>query len=53
MPQGFGFGLVSFNIFINYLDRNKENVLIIFSSIIKLDRRAKKLNIIKSEFPKD
>lgn len=38
MPQGFEFGLASFNIFINYLEKDKGHVLIM------LDRRARKLD---------
>lgn len=44
MPQGFEFGLASLNISVYYLDKDNENVLIIFSSIIELGRRARMLN---------
>lgn len=44
MPHGFEFGLASFHISINYLDKDNENVLIVFSTIITLDRKAKKLD---------
>lgn len=42
MPWGFKFGLASFNIFVNYLEKDKGLVLIMFSRVIELDRRGKK-----------
>lgn len=44
MPQGFECGLASFNISMKYLDKDNENVLIVFSTIMELDQRAKKLD---------
>lgn len=44
MPQGFEFGLASFDVFINYLEKDKRHVLIMLLSIIELDGRAKKLD---------
>lgn len=44
MPPGFEPGLASLNVSIYYLDKDNENVLILFSSTVELGRRARVWN---------